>query len=101
MARTSGWSTSALPTVPPEPSTMFSTPLGTPARSKIETTAAPVSGVRVAGLKTTVAADQRGRDLPDRDGDGEVPGRDAGHDTEGLADGVAEVVLQLGGDRLS
>jgi len=33
---------------------MFSTPLGTPARSKIETTAAPVSGVSVAGLKTTV-----------------------------------------------
>ena len=30
------------------------TPLGTPARSKTETTAPAVSGVRVAGLKTTV-----------------------------------------------
>src|SRR2546422_11673603 len=54
MARTSGWSTRALPTVPPDPSTMFSTPLGTPARSKMETTAPEVSGVSVAGLKTTV-----------------------------------------------
>jgi hypothetical protein len=33
---------------------MFRTPLGRPARSKMETTAVAVSGVRVAGLKTTV-----------------------------------------------
>ncbi len=33
---------------------MLSTPLGTPARSKMDTTALAVSGVRVAGLKTTV-----------------------------------------------
>src|SRR5687768_16195190 len=45
---------SASPIVDPEPSTMLSTPRGTPARSKIETTWADVSGVRVAGLKTTV-----------------------------------------------
>ena len=33
---------------------MLSTPFGTPARSKIDTTADAVSGVSVAGLKTTV-----------------------------------------------
>ena len=33
---------------------MFSTPAGTPACSKISTTLAPVNGVSVAGLKTTV-----------------------------------------------
>ena len=43
-----------MPTVPPDPRTMFSTPFGTPARSKMETTALAVAGVRVAGLNTTV-----------------------------------------------
>ena len=38
---------------------MFSTPLGRPARSNIETTALAVSGVRVAGLKTTVLPETR------------------------------------------
>ena len=33
---------------------MFRTPFGTPARSKMETTAVAVAGVRDAGLKTTV-----------------------------------------------
>jgi hypothetical protein len=33
---------------------MFSTPLGIPARSKMETTAVAVAGVSDAGLKTTV-----------------------------------------------
>ena len=33
---------------------MFRTPFGIPARSKIETTAVAVAGVRDAGLKTTV-----------------------------------------------
>jgi hypothetical protein len=33
---------------------MFNTPAGSPALSKIETTADAVAGVRVAGLKTTV-----------------------------------------------
>ena len=33
---------------------MFSTPFGTPARSKMDTTAVAVAGVSDAGLKTTV-----------------------------------------------
>ena len=38
---------------------MLSTPLGTPARSKMETTAVAVSTVSVAGLKTTVLPARR------------------------------------------
>src|SRR6266478_3708925 len=53
-ARTSGCCRSSSPTWLPEPTTMFSTPVGTPACSKIRITLAPVNGVSVAGLKTTV-----------------------------------------------
>ena len=51
---TSGWRTSASPTAPPPPWTMFTTPGGTPASASSSTKRSPRSGVSVAGLKTTV-----------------------------------------------
>jgi hypothetical protein len=48
-----------------------------------------------------VAGDERGRELPDGDGDGEVPGGDDGDDAVRLPDGVGEVAREFGGDGLA
>ena len=48
-----------------------------------------------------VAGDQRGRELPRRDGDGEVPGRDQRDHAERLADGVHEHARPLGRNRVA
>ncbi len=45
-----------------------------------------------------VAGDERGEELPRRDGHGEVPWRDHGADADGLAHGHSELVGQFGGD---
>jgi hypothetical protein len=51
------------------------------------------------GLKDDdVAGDQGRRQLPGRDGDGEVPRRDEGDDAQRLAKGVEEGVAAVGGD---
>ena len=48
-----------------------------------------------------VAADEGGRELPRRDRDREVPGRDRPDDADRLADAHHELVRQLGGGRLA
>ena len=48
-----------------------------------------------------VAADERGRDLPARDGDREVPGRDRADDADRLADAHLELVRHLRRRRLA
>jgi hypothetical protein len=48
-----------------------------------------------------VAADERGRDLPAGDSDGEVPGRDRTDDSDRQADAHLELVRHLRGRRLS
>ena len=54
MSGTSGCFTRCSPTVSPAPWTMFRTPGGRPASSKISTKSPARSGVSSAGLKTTV-----------------------------------------------
>ena len=50
---TSGWLTSAAPTVAPRPGSTASRPAGTPASSRSSTKASAVNGVCSAGLRTT------------------------------------------------
>src|SRR5689334_22856213 len=52
--RTSSLIDRASPTSPPPPVTRLTTPLGTPASSRMRTKLSAESGVKVAGLKTTV-----------------------------------------------
>ncbi len=49
----------------------------------------------------SVSTNKGGGNLPHRDGDGEVPGGDEADDAERLADGVDDVLGQLGGQRLA
>ena len=101
-ARTASWSRIALPTALPEPRIRFKTPFGRPARSKMRNHGRGGLGRQRRGLEhDRVAADERGRDLPDRDRDREVPRRDARDDAERVPQRVAEVARQLGGDRLA
>ncbi len=50
---TSGWRTSASPTIDPLPGRTLSTPLGTPASSQMRASASEASGVTSAGFKMT------------------------------------------------
>ena len=54
MTRTSGWSTIALPTSPPEPVTTLTTPSGSPPSSSSSTKRTRHAGVSEAGLMTAV-----------------------------------------------
>lgn len=54
---TSGWSTRAWPASSPRPWTMFTTPAGTPASSKISGHSDADSGVHSAGLRISVQPD--------------------------------------------
>ena len=99
---TSGWRTRRSPTAPPPPWTMLTTPFGTPASSSSSTKRCPSAGVSVAGLKTTVfPATSAGRDLPRRDRDREVPGRDRADDPDRHAHRHVELVAELGRRRLA
>ena len=52
--RTSGWVISASPVTPPAPVTMFTTPAGSPASSRISPSSTGVIGASEEGLATTV-----------------------------------------------
>ena len=54
MATTRGSRTNGSPTFAADPVTRFSTPAGSPASSSASTSRTAQSGVRLAGLKTTV-----------------------------------------------
>ena len=97
MTLTSGWSTIALPTSPPEPVTTLTTPSRQPALDE-QLHEADEAGRRVGrGLDDgRVAADQRREQLPGRDGDREVPRRDDADHADRPADGHRELVGHLG-----
>src|ERR1700759_2917970 len=54
IARTSGWSSNGAPASGPNPLTIFTTPLGTPASARTRTKLYVESGVSCAGLITQV-----------------------------------------------
>src|SRR6476646_3806581 len=58
-ARTSGCSSIGAPASPPNPVTMFTTPLGTPASTSVRTRLKVDSGVSCAGLITQVLPQTR------------------------------------------
>src|SRR5207248_6420529 len=59
IARTSGCSSSGAPASPPNPLTMLTTPLGTPASASTRTRLKVESGVSWAGLITHVRSEER------------------------------------------
>ena len=96
MTLTSGWSTIALPTSPPEPVTTLTTPSGRPPSQSSSTKRTRQAGVSRRGLDhRRVAADERREQLPGRDGDREVPGRDDPDHADRPADGHRELVGHL------
>ena len=102
MSGTSGCLTRRSPTDSPPPWTMLRTPAGRPASAKISTKRWPSIGRVAGGLEDDrVAADEGGRDLPARDGDGEVPRRDRADDPDRHADAHLELVRHLRRRRLA
>ena len=81
---TSGWSTSALPTVPPPPVTTLSQPAGSPhSSSRISASSSAVSGVCDAGFRTTgQPAAIAGRELVAHEVEREVERADRADDAD-------------------
>ena len=96
MTGTSGDSTIASPTSPPEPVTRFTTPAGKPASSMSSTTSVAQCGRVARRLEHDgVAGHERRHHLPARNRDREVPGRDDPGDPDRLADAHRPLVGQL------
>ncbi len=102
MARTARWLTISSPASEPEPRTRLSTP-ERDARLRKEFDEADGRRGRICRRleDDRVARDERGRELPDGDGDGEIPRRDEGDDAVRLPDGVGEVRGQFRRDGLA
>ena len=102
MTETSGLSTIASPTSPPEPVTRLTTPGGKPASAISSTRRVAQCGVSRRGLEDDgIAGHERGHRLPARDGHREVPRRDDPGDADRLADAHRPLVGQLGRDRVA
>ena len=98
IASTSGWATSAAPTVSPVPWTTLNTPGGIPASSASSATRTAVIGVCSAGLRTTLLPAQSANVAIAAAAVGPFHGHDRADHAERLAHLVDGELVRHGGD---